>query len=292
MFSTLHVRALPLWAVCLALTAPSAVLAQGAASKVTLPKGKAAGKATNAKPGKSVPPTPAEIAALANQDLEVAARAAETLGNSSSPVAHDALIDALALGTPPEVAVPAIRAVASHPVATDVAALSRYAHHVNPSVRSVAIVALANYAASEAQQVIVARLGDQVLKVRAAAADAAARAKVRSAIDPMLVLLVRGEEGPAHSIAAMADPDLTRRVAELIGKAPEPVLAMCLGEILRRPDFGPDTARVEVVRAIGKIADPSAMGALVDYLDNSPKNENRTSQQEAKLIVDARRGGR
>jgi HEAT repeat protein len=56
------------------------------------------------------------------------------------------------------------------------------------------------------------------------------------------------------------------------------------------PDFGPDTARVEVVRAIGKIDDKSAVTALQDYLANSPKKPT-SSRTEAQLIVDARTGG-
>ena len=100
----------------------------------------------------------------------------------------------------------------------------------------------------------------------------------------------RGEEGPAHALAAMADPDLARRIADQIGKVPDATLAMCLGEILVRPDFGPDTARVEVVRAIGKIGDPAAVHALVDYLNATPKTDKSTARTEAQGIVNARGG--
>jgi len=65
-----------------------------------------------------------------------------------------------------------------------------------------------------------------------------------------------------------------------------------LGAILKRADFGPDAVKVEIVRAIGKIQDPSAVNALTDYIDATPKTPVRTSRQEAMLIVEARLGGK
>jgi HEAT repeat protein len=189
------------------------------------------------------------------------------------------------------VAVPAIVGLAKHPAPPDVAALVRYANHLNPSVRNAAITALAAYPDPVAQHAIVERLGDQVVVVRATAAAAAAKGKVRAAIDPMIVLLARGEEPAARALAAIADVDLAARIADQLGKVPDDALALCLGAILVRPDFGPDAARVEVVRAIGKIQDKSAITALTDYLASSPKTPARTSRTEAQMIVDARAGG-
>jgi len=265
-------------AIVVAIAVPSVAAAQAA-------------KKAPAKKGTANRPSTADIAALNGQQVEAAAKAAETIGESSAPAAHDVLLDALAMGLPASVAVPAIVGLAKHPAPPDVLALVRYANHINPSVRNAAITALAQYPDPAAHTVVVERLGDQVAVVRATAAAAAAKGKIKKAVDPLFVLLSRGEEPAARALAAMADVELAARIADQLGKVPAESLALCLGAILVRPDFGPDTARVEVVRAIGKIEDRSAVTALQDYLANSPKTPVRTSRTEAQMIVDARLGG-
>ncbi len=234
----------------------------------------------------------AEVAALASAEVEVAAHAAETLGASDVPAAHEALLDALAIGLHASVAVPAINALAQHPAPPDVGSLRRYAGHHNPAVRSTALAALAMYPDPGARTAVVAGLHDPVGIVRGAAAAAAGRGRVREAVEPMLLLLARGEEPSARALAQLADADLARKIADQLGKVPDPSLALCLGAILKRTDFGPDPARVEVVRAIAKIQDPSAVAVLTDYLDATPKNPPRASRHEAELVVEARRGGK
>ncbi|HEY4057033.1 MAG TPA: HEAT repeat domain-containing protein [Kofleriaceae bacterium] len=277
-------------AVCM-LTATVAY-AQPAAKKAPTAAGGKIGRGVGVgsmrKAGKPV--VPQDVAALNGPDVEAAAKAAESLGANDGAAAKDALLEALALGMPAEVAVPAIRSVALHPEATDVPTLLRYANHINPTVRDAAITALGAYSQKEAQDKIIERIGDSVQIVRATASATASKAKIKSAIDPMMVLLARGEEGPAHALAAMADPDLARRIADQLGKVPDATLAMCLGEILVRADFGPDTARVEVVRAIGKIQDESAVHALVDYVSSTPKTDKSTAKTEAQGIIKARGG--
>jgi HEAT repeat protein len=233
-----------------------------------------------------------EITALAGADVEVAARAAQTLGSHALPAAHDALLDALALGLPAPVAVPAIEGLARHPAPADVAALRRYARHRQVSVRAAALVALAGYPDPAAREAIARGLGDHVASVRAAAAAAAAKGRVRSAAERLLVLLGRGEEAAARALGELADPDLARKIADHYGKVSEAQLALSLGTILKRPDFGPDPARVEIVRAIAKIQDPAAVRQLAEYLEATPKNPPRRSREEAELVVNARGGGR
>jgi HEAT repeat protein len=232
----------------------------------------------------------AEIAALNGPDVEAAARAADTLGGRTEPAAHDALLDALALGLPPAVAGNAFVALAKHPAPLDVATLRRYASHQSPSVRSAAIGALAMYPDPNARAAVVAGLRDPVASVRAAAATAAGKGRIRSAVEPLLALLAKGEEPSARALAAMADSELARKLADQLGKVPEPSLALALGLILKRPDFGPDAERVEIVRAIAKIAHPAAVTALRDYVDTTPKNPPRPSLQEARGLVEARTG--
>jgi hypothetical protein len=89
----------------------------------------------------------------------------------------------------------------------------------------------------------------------------------------------------------MADPDLARRIADQLGTVPDPILAQCLGLILRRADFGPDPARVEIVRSIAKIQDTAAVTVLTDYIDATPKNPVRPSRHEAEVVVETRLGG-
>ena len=230
-------------------------------------------------------------AALEHGSTDEAVKAATALGAAREPAAHDDLLDALAMGLPAKIAVAALGALAQHPAPPDVAALARYASHRQPEVRAAALATLAHYPDPAAKAAIVWGLHDSEPSVRAAAADAAAKGRVRDALDPLFELLARGEEPAARALAAMADPDLARKIGDQLGKVPEATLAICLGAVLKRADFGPDPARVEVVDALAKIADRAALDALTDYLDATPKNPIRPSRQEAEKVVEARIGG-
>ena len=234
----------------------------------------------------------ADVAALAGPDIERAAHAATTLGTYELSEAHAALLDALAIGLAPPVALPALAAVAQHPVAADVAALKRYAGHHTPSVRSAALGALAGYSDPAARAAIVAGLHDNAGAVRAAAATAAANGRIREAADTLLLLLGKREDSAIRAVAQLADPDLARTIADRFGRLPDASLALCLGLILRRGDFGPDPARVEIVRALATIQDPVAIAQLSQYVDETPNNPRRPSRIEAEMVVGARRGQR
>lgn len=281
-------------ALVIALSAPALAQPAGGAAKgapVAGVKGAKAGKAGKAKPPKVADVPPETIAALASADPEVGEKAAVALGASEAPGAHEALLDALALGLPPAVAVPAMTALGQHPAPSDVVALKRYAGHHTPGVRIAALATLAMYPDPVAQAAVIAGLHDPVGMVRTAAAGAAGRGRIKAAIEPLFVLLAKGEDSSARALAVLADPDLARKVADQLGKVPDPTLALALGAILKRADFGPDEARVEIVRAIAKIQDPSAITALTDYLDTSPKSPPRPSRGEAQMVVEARLGG-
>ena len=255
------------------------------AKKAAAPK---AAKAPAKAPKVDVAPL---VKALASPAPEEAAKAADELGGSAEPAAHDALLDALAWGLPPAVAVNAMAALGQHPAPPDVAALRRYAGHHNPTVRGAALAALAMYPDPAAHKLVIAGLHDVAGSVRAAAAMAAAKGHVREAIEPLFALLARSEEPAAKALAQMADADLVRRIGDQLGKVPDPVLAECLGLVLKRQELGPDTVRVEVVRALGKIQDQAALTALSDYIDATPKNPVRESRTEAQKMVEARLGG-
>lgn len=277
------------WGLCLAFALVCAGPAFAQPAEAPPPPAKQAKKKDRGK--KKPVDLSAEIAALNGADLEAAAKAADALGASTEPAAHDVLLDALALGLPPAVTGNAFTALVKHPAPPDVAALRRYATHHSPSVRSAALGALAMYPDPNAKAAVIAGLSDMVASVRAAAATAAGKGRIRDAVDPMIKLLAKGEEASARALAAMADTELARKLADQLGKVPEAKLALALGLILKRPDFGPDPERVEIVRAIAKISDSSAVTALTDYLDSTPKNPPRPSRQEAQGVVEARLGG-
>ncbi|HEY1554918.1 MAG TPA: HEAT repeat domain-containing protein [Kofleriaceae bacterium] len=231
------------------------------------------------------------VTALGSDDAEAAVKAADTLGAAPEPAAHEALLDALALGPPAPVAVAVLAALASHPAPPDVAALVRYAGHRNPQVRAAALGTLALYPDPTAQVAIVHGLHDQTGIVRGAAAAAAAKGHVRDSIDALFGLLAKGEEPAARALAQLADPDLARKIGDQLGHVPEATLALCLGAILKRADFGPDSARVEVVHALANISDQAAITALTDYIDATPKTPPRPSLAEASRAVEAKLGG-
>lgn len=231
------------------------------------------------------------VSDLAGANQEQAVKAADQLGAATEPAAHEALLDALAFGMQPAVAIASIKALAMHPAPPDVNALVRYATHHNPSVRSASYGALASYPDPVAQKAIVRGLHDELGPVRAAAAAAAAKGHVRIAVDPLIDLLGRGEQAASAALAAMADVDMSRKIGDQLGKIPDAMLAQTLGAILKRSDFGPDEARSDIVRAIGKIQGPEAISALTDYVDATPKNPPRNSRTEAQKMVEARLGG-
>lgn len=272
-----------------ALAQPAPPAAGAPAARPTAPNKASRKRARAAKPAPiDIAPL---VAQLAGTDHEAAAQAAAALGATTDPAAHDALLDALALGLPPSVAIAAITALSAHRAPTDVTALVRYASHRNPAVRSAALGALAMYPAPDARQAVLRGLHDMTASVRDAAAAAAARARIRESVEPLFALLARGEDSASKALAAMADPGLARKLGDELGKVPDAVLATTLGRILVRSDFGPDAARVEIVRAIGKIQDPAAVAALTDYLDAVPKQPPRASRTEAQKMVQARMGG-
>lgn len=263
---------------------PAAPAARAPANRTTRPA--RAGTSTPATPVVS----PADLAALSGADLVGAARAADALGASANPAAHEALLDALALGLAPAVAARALAAVAMHPAPSDVAAIVRYTRHRAPAVRSAALAALAAYPGADARAAILALLRDPVAPVRAAAAAAAAQGRVKAAIEPLFVLFARGEEGAARALAQLADPGLATRMTDQLGKVAPATLALALGAILTRADFEPDAARVEVVRTIAKIQDPAAITALTAYIEATPAKPARSSRDEAIAVVAARKG--
>ena len=243
------------------------------------------GKGKKAAAAKVKVDVAAEQARLAGTDADQAIAAAAALGASPEPAAHDALADALATGLAPEVAIAALAALGKRPAKGDAALLRFYARHRDVDVRAAALVPTAD------ATILIGGLRDEHPKVRAAAARAIAEGKHRAAAEPLLALLAKGDEPAAAALAAIADVELARVIGEQLGQVPDALLAAALGGILLRKDFGPDTARVEVVRALGKVAGAEATTALADYVEATPENPPRASRREAEAMVEARLGG-
>lgn len=229
--------------------------------------------------------------ALVGADVDAAAKAALVLGKDRSQAGLDALLDALALGLHPQVAVAALDALAARKKPAALDTLVAYAEHRSPKVRASAVAALAAIDDRRAEKPILAALRDGHVSVRAAGAAAVAQRKLKAGIEPLMLLLARGDEATAPALAALADAELAKQVAETIGKAPDAVVARCLGGMLARPDFKPDGARVEVVRALGRIEGQEAVEQLTSYVSSVPKNPPRQSRKEAEQLIQRRLGG-
>jgi HEAT repeat protein len=283
-------------ALALALLSSSAIAQKGAgAPKDKPPAAAKAPKAPKAPKGakgagKKVD-VEAQRAALEGSDEAAATAAAKALGESADAAAHDVLLDALSIGLAPTVAAAALGSLAAHPAKGDLAVLSFYARYRDSDVRAAAAVALGHQEGGAATRALIKALGDEDPKVRAAAAKGVAAGKVKAAGEALLALLAKGDEPAAAALAAIADPDLALVIGEQLGNVPNDLLAACLGAILLRKDFGPDTARVEVVRALGKIEGAAATAALTEYVSQTPEKPPRQSRREAESIAEARLGG-
>ncbi len=230
-------------------------------------------------------------AALFGDDVTAASAAASRLGRSKQGGALNALLDGLSLGLDPAVAAAALEGLSSHakPIAYDV--IEHYTHYRNARVRAAAVAAIGSLDDNRAVKDVLHALTDGDDLVRGAAAKVVAARKIKKGVPPLLELLKKGDEGSAEAIAALASPDLAKEVGELIGVAPDGLLARCLGLILMRPDFKPEAARVEVVRAIGKISGNDALEQLTTYVASVPEKPPRQSRREAEAIVENRLTG-
>jgi HEAT repeat protein len=267
-------------------------LSAGLAAMLLVGPGAQAGKGDKPNPKKKVPKPSVDVVAkrdaLLGTDKTAAVDAAAALGDSDEAAAHEVLLDALALGLSPDVAIAALDAVGMHPGAGDASVLGFYTRYRDEEVRAAAARALG----PDTAKVLIAALSDGDAKVRAAAAEAAAARKVKAATKPLLALLAKNDEAAARALAQLADVELAKVVAEQLGQVPDDLLAICLGAMLLRADFGPDPARLEVVRAIDKIAGVEATKALGDYVSNTPEKPVRPSRVEAEKLFDERAGGR
>ena len=260
------------------------------AALVMLPAVVAAG--TKGKPADAKVDIAAAVTALAGSDVDAASKAMTQLGSVESAAAHDAILDGLAFGPHPQVVLAALPALVAHPAPADAAVIARYAVYRSPAVRVAALAALGTYPDPKAKQALVRGLSDSQSTVRAAAATAIGKARLRIAAPALMTLMEKGELPAAIALGQMADVEMARMLGEKLGQVPDEALATCLGTMLKRDDFGPDTARVQVVSVIGKIPSNDAITVLTDYIESTPKNPPRPSRKEAETLVEQRLGGK
>ncbi len=234
---------------------------------------------------------PAARNELLGGDVEKAAAAAQRLGTTKQPAALEALLDGLALGLHPRVATAALDSVGNHksPAAIDV--LVQYTKNRNPDVRARAVLALGQIEDKRARNAAWVGFHDGEKTVRAAACKVAELTKDKAATEPLVKLLVKGDEATATALAAIATPDLARKLGELIGQAPDDLLARTLGLVLLRPDFGKEEVYVEVVTTIGKIPGTEAVVALTNFISATPEKPPRLSRRKAQEIYEMRLSG-
>jgi HEAT repeat protein len=282
--------------VALLIVSPPAL----ASAQQAKPKAESTAAAKPVAPAKAAkpkaPPAPKmpiaqATAALAGSDVDQAVLAARSLGAQKGAAALTALLDALAMGVAPDVAEAALGALGAHGDAKAFDTLVVYGNYRAPKVRAAAVAALGALDDKRTDALLIGALHDGHASVRAEAARLVADRKLKKAAKPLVALLKGGDEAAAPALARLADPELAKDVAELIGQAPDGLVARCLGAILMRPDFKPEEARVEVVRALGKVPGDDGLEQLTAYVASVPENPPRQSRREAEALIEAKLGG-
>jgi HEAT repeat protein len=225
---------------------------------------------------------------LQGEDEAQAAEAAAQLGKSSDAKALDVLLDGLAVGSSPRVQAAMLGALAGKPDGRALRVLDHYAHNRNAELRKKALSVLAEQKDAKVVPVLTAALSDKEPDVRAQAAGALAKRKERSAESKLLKLLKHKDPAATGALAAIATPDLAHRLGEMIGEVPDSLICSTLGDILKRPDFGPEPVRVEIVKTLSKVPGVESTSTLIEYIASTEKDKMRPSRVEAQKIVDQR----
>jgi len=228
---------------------------------------------------------------LAGGDTAGAVNAARALAGVNKEQRADAiaaLSAALAVGVAPEVAAAALDALAQLGGREALAVVRSYRGHRRARVRSASLRALAALDLDGAKATIVAALGDREPDVRATAGKLIGEHDIRAAVDPLVALLRRGDEVAVQALGQLGDSQVAAKVAELIGVAPDALVSHALGAILLNPKFGPDDARLEVVKTLGGVPGSESIEALSNYVASVPAKPARDSRAEAELIVEKR----
>jgi HEAT repeat protein len=225
---------------------------------------------------------------LFSEDTDRAAAAAAKLGGTKAAGALDALLDALSLGLHPKVASAALGSLANHDAKASLDVTLHYTRNRNPDVRAQAVTALTTSDEKKARAAIMDALRDGEKSVRAAACKVVEVRKDKGAAGDLMELMKKGDDATVTALAAIANPDIARAMTEMIGEAPDDLLAKSLGLILLRTDLGKETIYVQLVESIGRIPGEEALLALTTYIEKTPEKPPRQSRRKAVEIVDSR----
>ena len=135
------------------------------------------------------------------------------------------------------------------------------------------------------------------IRVHIARADRSRRAVIVQILEELLAgQILAGLDDAGEPTVVEGDPlALAALGAELERQGgrrhPDVAVAKCLGGILVRPDFKPDSARLEVVRSLGRIEAHEAIEQLTIYLASVPARPPRPSRAEAERLIEERMGG-
>ncbi len=224
--------------------------------------------------------------AVLGSDIEAAETAAAALGKDGSAAAVRGLLSALSLGLHPKVAVVALEGLGKNARSENFDTLVVYSRNRNQGVRAAAYEALAKIDDERA----VARLGyalsDKSPAVRSIAIEHVSRVKDRSAMPALLRLIEAGDLHASRAFGSMGDAEDARKLAERVGSLPDGPLATALGAMLLRKEFGPDGARVQIVRTIAKLRTPVLRNVLNEYA-NQDKVGDRKSRDEASAVLES-----
>jgi HEAT repeat protein len=216
--------------------------------------------------------------------------AAKKLAGSKDARATEAILDVLAMGVAPRHANLLLGALAGRRETRAVELLAVFSHNRNPEVRKRALTVLGSIPDAKVVPLLVDGLSDTTPEVRAEAAAALGKRKEKGAEGKLLMLLERQDSSAPAALAAIATPELVHKLAERIGPIPDGLLCDTLGEILKRPDFGPDALRVEIIKTLQKIPVDASTVALQEYIQATQKDPKRPSRVEAEAIVKQRSG--
>lgn len=282
--------------------AASLKVAAGAESSST----KAAKATSPAKDAKAAKPDPAADALAplvadlrrvgSPADEQAAVAAAAKLGTLTSPAATDALLQELSTGLTPKVATAALDALIAQKPATAetqlLPVLSLYARHRNAELRRRAVTILAALPdttnTSSVVPLLLSALGDANSDVRQVAAQSLGARHEKSAEPALIKLLLRKDPAAPAALGQVGGPDTARALSEMIGNVPDRMILETLGELLKRPDFGPEQVRVQVVKTIGKMPGSQTLDILSDYVKaTAPGAAQGAAKPAAKAGKDA-----
>lgn len=290
--------------------------------KATLKAPAKAGQAPAAVAAPATPDAEGALAAGLREKDEAAIEAVKKLGAMDTPRALDVLLTEVAIGVSPKVADAALDVLAAKKAPESIAVLGLYAQHRNPELRRKALLALAalpepgTAAAKPAPAakdkpaaaasfvpnkavtpLLLTALSDQSAEVRAVAAEALGARREKSAEPKLIKLLQRKDPSAPVALGLIGGADTARALGEMIGNVPDRLITETLGELLRRPDFGPDPVRLEVVKTLGKMPGAQTLDILTDYVKATAKeskealarkDKERPSRIEANKIIEQR----